>query len=551
MKYKKMKKAFFVTLFIMLFVMSAVPAFAEEDGIPSIKVDVNLNSDGSAVITEIWDIHNVYDGTEYYKAIENTETMQVHSLRVWDESGIEYQNLANWNTKLTREEKQGKSGILKTKKGYELCWGIGDYGNRQYTIQYTIDGLVKNYGDYAGFYHQFISDLSSTPESGSVQLQMENTVLSAGNARIWGYGYEGEVKIGNNGTLIAFSNGEVEALNLLCRFDKNLFPTAMRADISFEELHDQAEDENSDLPAIILISALVGGFSIFVGLMAFFTSRHKLSDGTVVRIPSEKKIESNSIVPFGGNIPVVFALMKMLRRDISLQNSMSAYLIRWQKEGYIKMEESEKVSGSGKIKKEDAIIFIAHKEPIQPIEQSLYTILKKKANADGILWSSAIEKFAEKLYKKLEKWTEEVGQLGEDELIHRNIAVKNEKGKLLFTASGFDQAVRLLGFQKYLKEIRNPTEDRNVPRELWGDYLIFAILFGIGEKTLKAFKALDPAYFDTFSGYYGCNPYQMIYMMNMINHFSSSAAPDMGGTGGSSSISAGGGFSGGGGGGSR
>ena len=129
MKSKQKRLFTFFVLFTVLFILGTVPVSAEEDAIPSINLDVILQSDGSAVITETWDVRGVSSGTEYYKALNNMEGMRIHSLAVWDESGTQYKTLADWDTKLSREEKSGTCSILKTSNGYELCWGIGSYGN--------------------------------------------------------------------------------------------------------------------------------------------------------------------------------------------------------------------------------------------------------------------------------------------------------------------------------------------------------------------------------------------------------------------------------------
>lgn len=206
MKIKQKSLFHFFLLIAVVFLMNAVPVFAAEQAIPSINVDFQLKKDGSAVITEVWDVRGVSDGTEYYKALYNMKEMSVHSLLVSDESGKQYKTLENWDTKRSREEKAGTCGILKTSQGYELCWGIGNYGDHQYTIQYTLDGLVKDYGDYAGFYHQFISELSSAPESISMKIRMPDTQLTQDNSRIWAYGFTGQVEIDPAGSLIAYSS---------------------------------------------------------------------------------------------------------------------------------------------------------------------------------------------------------------------------------------------------------------------------------------------------------------------------------------------------------
>lgn len=552
----KLKKLFsFFVLFAVMFILGAVPVFAKEAAIPSINLDVTLQSDGSAVITEIWDVRGVSSGTEYYKALNNMDGMSVHSLAVWDESGAQYKTLSDWDTKLSREEKSGTCGILKTSKGYELCWGIGSYGNHKYTIQYTVEGLVKDYGDYAGFYHQFISELSSAPESVSIKIRMADTRLTANNARIWAYGFAGEVEIGSDGSLNVFSSEALEGgdyVNVLCRFERSLFPLASASDMSFEKLQESAENKNSDTALYIVLAVIGAVIVVTVLLITFFSSRYKLVDGTAVRLPGKKQLDTNWSVPFDSSIPAVYSAMLLLRKGISCEKLMGAYLIRWQEAGYIRIEEREN-ERTIKRSQEEAIVFSQDKTPDQGVERTLYEILTDDTDRNGILWTSGIEERAGALYEKLTAWAEEVKSEGEKALIRSGAAATDTKGTIRFTVSGFDQAVKLLGFRKYLIEMRRQREDRSVPGELWGDYLVFATLFDIGENVLESMKALDPAYFETFAGMYGCNAYNMRYLVIMTNHISSAATPtnNTAGIGGGASSAGGGGFSGGGGGGSR
>jgi len=243
--------------------------------------------------------------------------------------------------------------------------------------------------------------------------------------------------------------------------------------------------------------------------------------------------------------------MLLLRKGISCEKLMGAYLIRWQEAGYIRIErESERTI---KRSKEEAIIFSPDKIPDPGVERSLYDILTDDIGHDGFLWTSDIEKRVDTLYKKLTAWAAEVKRDGEKVLIRSGAAATNIKGTVRFTVSGFEQAVNLLGFRKYLMELRRQRKDRPVPGELWGDYLVFATLFNVGEQVLESMKALDPVYFDTFAGMYGCNAFNMIYLVTMTNHISSAATPTQNtdGIGGAAGSVGGGGFSGGGGGGSR
>jgi hypothetical protein len=481
--------------------------------------------------------------------------MNVHSLLVWDETGTRFKTLDSWDTKLSRAEKAHTSGILKTSKGYELCWGIGTYGDHQYTIQYTLDGLVKDYGDYAGFYHQFISELSSAPQSASIKIWMPDSPFHGNNARIWAYGFKGEVGNGSDGSLTVLSSkalGNNDYVNVLCRFDRGLFPMAPTANMTFEKLQKSADNANSNLGLYITLGILGATLAIIISLITFFYSRFKLADGTTVRLPGKHKIDANWWVPFEGNIPAVCSMMKLLRMNISQEKLMGAYLIRWQEAGYIRMEERSNEGNSKKPKKEEAILFNPDKIPDQGVEQTLYRILTDITDGNHILWTSDIEKHAKELEKKLAVWAEEVKQNGEKELMRLGAAATNQKGIISLTSFGFEQAVKIIGFQKYLMDMSKPRDDKAAPRELWGDYLVFATLFGIGEQVLKSMKALDPTHFDSFAGMYGCNSYSMIYLLTMTNHISGATSPSTGmnSAGGVSSVG-GGGFSGGGGGGSR
>lgn len=557
MKSTKKRSVLLSLILVVLFVFTAAPVFAKEDSIPSIQIDATLREDGSALITEIWNVRGISSGTEYFKAIKNlNDGMSVHSFTVKDESGTPYKTLSEWDTDRTREEKAGTCGILKKSDGYELCWGIGNYGDHQYTIEYVLEGLVKNYGDYSGFYHLFVSELSSSPESVAVTVRMPNTSLNEGNSKIWGYGFEGEVYVNNNGTLFAITEGSLnknDKLNLLCRFDNDMFPQAQKANITFEELQNKANnEEKEEATAIFIVLGILG--VLFIGgaiAFAFFYSRYKLADGSTVRLESREKIEPSWLIPFGGSIPATHAAMALLRKDISYDRLLGAYFIRWQKAGYIQIEKRMNMDKRKKQEPEELILFHPEKTPTVKVEQSLYAILSSFADSDGILWSSNMEKKADKISEKITLWSEEVRKDGEKELVRLGAAEKDERGVIRFTSTGFDQAVRLIGLEKYLIGMKKQQENSLAPQELWGDFLVFAALFGIGEQVLNSMKVLDPSHFEEFSGMYGYNTTHMILFMSMTNHISGSVSPNISGTGGAANPMAGGGFSGGGGGGSR
>lgn len=534
--------------FSLLMVINIIPAYAAEDAIPEMNINVLLREDGSAEITEIWDIQNVYEGTEYYKALNNLEDMTIHSFSVSDDTGKTYTVMEQWDTELTLEEKAHTCGILKTSKGYELCWGIGSYGNHVYTISYTIDGLVKQHGDYAGFYHQFVSERSSTTNVVNILIEMENVPLSADNARIWAYGFEGNAKIEDTGILLTQSTSALsksDYINLLCRFDQSLFPNAATSSVTFEQLQEKAERQNSNMPIFLFIGGLLVVFLLVFGILSYVSHYHKLSDGTKVSIPSFKRLEASSMPAFDGSLFTAYAALALLRQGVSLDRLVSAHLSRWKEKMYIDIAINEVDED------ETRILFLQKSIPESDAERALYRILQKHSNSQRELTVAILERMSDKISKALSDWEATAKSEGEQRLLQSNWAAENTKGKLRFTEKGFSQVIRLLGFKKYLTKLKDYRTDVTDGMALWGDYLTFSVLFGISEQVLKELEAINPVYYDTFCGAYGYNPYYMMLFYNSTDHFASTITTNTDGIDGMASSSGGGGFSGGGGSGSR
>ena len=86
------------------------------------------------------------EGTENYLVIENLGQSLIQDFTVV-ENGQPYLFEPNRSIDASRQEKQGKNGIIQTEAGYELVWGIGDYGAHTYELQYTVTEMVKQLTD--------------------------------------------------------------------------------------------------------------------------------------------------------------------------------------------------------------------------------------------------------------------------------------------------------------------------------------------------------------------------------------------------------------------
>ena len=79
-----------ILLFISL--MFIMPLSVMANDIYSIDIDVYLNKDGSANITEVWDVDG-NDGTEWYKVMNNLGNMELSDYKVsMDGTNLTYKN---------------------------------------------------------------------------------------------------------------------------------------------------------------------------------------------------------------------------------------------------------------------------------------------------------------------------------------------------------------------------------------------------------------------------------------------------------------------------
>ena len=129
-----MKKLFSI-LVAFLFIMNV-----KANRINSIDMDIDIDKNGTAYVTETWDVYTD-SGTEVYKPYYNIGNSEFLNFTVRDKNTL-YTPQDYWNTSASFEGKKYKSGINYIDDGLELCFGISDYGNNIYTMTYTITNFI-------------------------------------------------------------------------------------------------------------------------------------------------------------------------------------------------------------------------------------------------------------------------------------------------------------------------------------------------------------------------------------------------------------------------
>ena len=139
----KKLKIFFMFLFVFTFLFLC--NCAKANTINKISMDIFIDDNGDAQVTEIWNC-KTNQGTEVYHPYHNIGNSKISNLSV-SENGQSYATLSSWNTLGTLGSKAYKCGINKISDGVELCWGISNYGSHTYTIKYSISNFVSDITD--------------------------------------------------------------------------------------------------------------------------------------------------------------------------------------------------------------------------------------------------------------------------------------------------------------------------------------------------------------------------------------------------------------------
>ena len=522
--------------------------------IRSVDTRVELNQDGSARVTQVWDAEAGGSGTEFYIPVENLGPMTISDLQV-SENGVAYESLGDrWDVDKSRNFKTGKCGIVRKSHGVELCWGLGEKGNHVWTVRYTLTGLVQAYDDADGFNYMFVNrGMDPAPNHARVTVvpAFDCPQWTYDNTRVWAFGFYGDINV-VDGAVVAETSESMDgscALITLVRFEKGLFQPAVVKGGPFQDLLDRALDgssygEDDDSVFIMIFGFLfTGGFALmlWVAIASALGFKWKKS------FFGKKKItEWFRDVPLEGNLFAAhYALTKGKRFEVSApaNNLIGAFFLRWIMNGQVNVQRE-----SGNAKRVD-LSFVAETVSQDDVEESLYQMARQAAGSNLVLEKNEFEQWSKDNYSKMTAWPDRALARGKSWFHDKGYLVKDTT----LTAPGQVEACHLVEFRNYLKNFTLSDERAAVEVRLWKEYLVYAQLFGIADKVAQEFKKLYPAQFEEVARSTGLDPTTLYYTMRWTNSMTTRAftnavtkAGNINGTGGHASFGGGGGFSGGG-----
>ena len=532
--------------------VSATSAFSYPS-LYDLNIKVVLSKNGDARITETRVMYIDDEGTECYIGLANMGESQVKDLTVSDETGTRFLNV-DWDVDETRDWKTYKCGIVTTSRGFELCWGLGDEGERTYTTSYTITGLVRGYPDADAIRHVFLdTSVSPKPEHAKITIMTADTtmVINPDSCGIWGFRFEGELWF-ENGTIMAETTKAMSSeagLFIMVQFPKGMFEPTIWENDTFENKKGEAfegsdyvnngDDEEMNLFEWVLFLLIYGGSALVVVGGSVWH---------VFKVWHAKRVLNKNLmwyrdIPLNGNLQEANKMLNAYKYFHSdYNNLMSACILRLISMGIITIETHLNMKG----KMEPNFVIHDYKDiDKQPVlMRQLYKIFKEAAGSDRVLEPKELKDY--------------MRSSSHQSMIDSFINTLHTK-KDLSKYPPLDKDVNeVFGLRKFLKEFTLLDERELKEVKLWKEYMVYATLFGIADKVIKEMKQVNPEYFnmDQVAGQMADNmTLPMIY--STLHHSTSSAMAakaarehrSSGGGGHSSFHGGGGGFSGGGGGG--
>ena len=471
-----------------MLLVSATSLFARPQ-LRDLNIQVLLMRNGDARITETRQMAIDSEGTECYIVIGNLTGSEISDLTVSDETGLDFDNVGKWDIERSRDWKAGKCGIVTKRDGYELCWGLGDSGDRTYTTSYTVTNLVKGYDDADGFNYMFVTQGSSPlPDHVRLTIEPEDSLqLTSENTGVWGFRYNGEVGFYDYQVVAESTEpfNSRSAMIVMCRFNKGMFEPADVRSGSFEDIRQTAfqgsdyvdEDEEWTIKDTLILLAIVFGFLVvpIIAVAGYFIYVWR------ARRKVKKDLMWYREIPLDGNLQQTNDMLNAYKYfGADYNNLLSACILKLINLGAISIEQHLNEKGNNV---QNFVIHDLKDADNQPrLLHKVHQIFQKAAGSDTVLEPNELKSFMKSNYN----------QSITDSFIntlHTRTSLSSYKDRL-------DEVRQVFGLKKYLQEF-SLIDERHVQEvSLWKDYMIFATLFGIADQVIKDMKQINPEYFN-------------------------------------------------------
>ena len=528
--------------------------------VSEMELEVALRPDGSAHITQVWTT-DTDEGTEFYLGCRDSGYLTITDFSVSDQNGS-YVYVEGWDVDASFEEKANRCGILETGEGVELCWGISEYGENRYTIEYVLHDLVGSYSDADGFNHRFVDEMNFFPTDVALTIRnQDGTPLTDEICDIWAFGFDGQIRF-EDGVIRAWSEEPLERdqhMTVMVSLEKGVLSPRRAVEDSFETVKERAlvgsdygdgedaewDDEPLTAGDVLLFAAIILTPVLLILLLVVLLVK-------VGKARRKKRMEQAGYfrdAPNDGNLNVTYqlGLCSGLCKEDAL---LGAYLMRLISQGCLESTDNSIDAESVRLRLDHA------PQSGNAYEDALYTILEAAAGADGVLDPNELERYCGQNYIPLSHFMESCERSGKQTLIRsgclKGAVLGNDKD---LTKKGQQELDEVYGLKHFLLDFSLIHERGVKEAVIWQDYMVYALMLGIADKLEAQIQELYPDQFPQLNQYRRYVRYTGCYNGVMYGAYSREklrrTPSHRSGGGGRVSFGGGGGFSGGGSGGIR
>ncbi len=495
-----MKKIIFTLVLFLL------PSIILANEINNIDMDIYVDNNGTAHVTEKWTV-KAKNNTEFYKQYKNLNESSITNYKV-NMNGKNFE-LVDWNINASFEEKAYKYGYNYIYDGVELCFGISNYGNNNYTLSYDITNFIYNTSDnYQLAYWNLIQPSSDMIDN--VNIKIHSDFKYSDTLDVWGYGkygapcyvYDGVIEMTSEGAI-----GSSEYMTILVKFPANSFNTTATMNNDFNYYLDMANEgatpykhknNNRILSAIAEALPIVLGIGIPLIVIILRSMLHKKkkygykNNKTIdkANTPLFREIPCNKDMYYAN---CLVSLNDKLYKEYQETNIFGAIILKWVKENKVTF----KVDPKGIFNKDSGTMDLTLNPTFDdPLEKELFDIMYS-ASKDGILEPKELENWCDNhytkffdLFKRINK--REIEKLKANNHIYIRTNSNECKYKNVMDDTIYEDSIQLYGLKKYFDEFTKIDTKEVIEVHLWDEYLMFAYIFGIANRVAKQLKDLYP-----------------------------------------------------------
>lgn len=502
-------------LFVVIFIFLFNTNVHAKNTINDINIDVNIQENGDAMVTEKW---NVYTdkGTEIYRTYGNLNRYNITNFSVSDDKNNYYETVKNWDVSASFNDKKYKSGTRYEDDQLELCWGISEYGNQKYTLNYNIEKLVKQYVDSQGIYFSFLaSNMNPLPENVTIKIHSDYFKFNENNSLANKEGYHGNV-IFNNGSIIYEKTEPIlpeEYITSIVQIKENVFNPVDSIDEEFNNYinineENASKNKTSTNNVVLNVLSLIICFIIsliiiiphFLNLIPHKRNNNMKRKG--YKLDKQKTYYRE--IPCNGNLSEIYWIAYNYNLIDDEGCIFGAYLLKWladkqifidkANDGIYDLENKKYTFNFSKISNFD-----------DQQEENLKNIFLGASSRDYILEPFEFKEWCKEHYSQIISWLDDFLYGGQKRLENKGLLKKEEivtkynyqkfiKSKIIKTKEIDEIANNLQGLKEFMLDFSNFKDKDMVEVSNWENYLIVAEILGISDKVSKELSKMYPDY---------------------------------------------------------